>query len=106
MSDILRIKRFNARPVLAPMKMPLRTSSGAVDKAPLVLIDCETDHGDVLSLVQNGCPVFRDWPALHEETLQRGWSPAGSRREASGIGQLTAQPYGFTTALRLPPEVR
>jgi mandelate racemase len=45
MSDILRIKRFNARPVLAPMKMPLRTSSGAVDKAPLVLIDCETDQG-------------------------------------------------------------
>lgn len=45
MSDVLRIKRFTARPVLAPMKMPLRTSSGAVDKAPLVLIDCETDQG-------------------------------------------------------------
>jgi mandelate racemase len=45
MSDILRIKRFAARAVVVPMKMPLQTSSGAVDKAPLVLIDCETDQG-------------------------------------------------------------
>jgi mandelate racemase len=45
MSDIIRIKRIVARPVMAPMKMPLQTSSGAVATAPLVLIDCETEQG-------------------------------------------------------------
>ena len=45
MSDIIRIKRFAARPVMAPMSMPLQTSSGAVATAPLVLIDCETEQG-------------------------------------------------------------
>jgi mandelate racemase len=44
-SDIIRIKGFVARPVVVPMNMPLQTSSGAVAKAPLVLIDCETDQG-------------------------------------------------------------
>ena len=44
MTDI-RIKRFSARPVIAPMNLPLKTSTGAVAKAPLVLIDCETDQG-------------------------------------------------------------
>lgn len=41
----IRITRFRARPVIVPMKMPLQTSSGAVSKAPLVLVDCETDQG-------------------------------------------------------------
>jgi len=45
MTDIIRIKRFNARPVIAPMKMPLQTSSGPVTSALLVLVDCETDQG-------------------------------------------------------------
>lgn len=45
MSDIIRIKRFVARAVMAPMSMPLQTSSGAVATAPLVLIDCETEQG-------------------------------------------------------------
>jgi mandelate racemase len=45
MSEIIRIKRFVARPVIVPISMPLQTSSGAVSKAPLVLIDCETDQG-------------------------------------------------------------
>jgi mandelate racemase len=45
MSDIIRIRRFVARPVIAPMKMPLQTSSGAVATAPLVLVDCETEQG-------------------------------------------------------------
>jgi len=45
MSDIIRIRRFVARPVMAPMNMPLQTSSGAVATAPLVLIDCETEQG-------------------------------------------------------------
>lgn len=45
MTGIIRIKRFTARPVIVPMNMPLQTSSGAVSKAPLVLVDCETDQG-------------------------------------------------------------
>jgi mandelate racemase len=45
MSDMIRIKRFVARPVIVPMNMPLQTSSGAVSNAPLVLIDCETEQG-------------------------------------------------------------
>src|SRR4051794_2412090 len=45
MTETIRIKRFHARPVIVPMKLPLQTSTGAVAKAPLVLIDCETDLG-------------------------------------------------------------
>lgn len=43
--DRIAVTRFTARPVIVPMKMPLQTSSGAVDKAPLVLVDCETNQG-------------------------------------------------------------
>jgi mandelate racemase len=45
MTETIRIKRFVARPVIVPMNLPLKTSTGAVAKAPLVLIDCETDLG-------------------------------------------------------------
>ncbi len=45
MTDTVRIKRFVARSVIVPMNLPLQTSTGAVAKAPLVLIDCETDQG-------------------------------------------------------------
>ena len=45
MTETIRIKRFVARPVIVPMNLPLQTSTGAVAKAPLVLIDCETDQG-------------------------------------------------------------
>ena len=45
MSDTIRIRRFVARPVMAPMNMPLQTSAGAVGTAPLVLVDCETEQG-------------------------------------------------------------
>lgn len=45
MSTTPKIKRLRARPVLAPMNRPLHTASGAIDKAPLVLVDLETDAG-------------------------------------------------------------
>ncbi|HZV20194.1 MAG TPA: enolase C-terminal domain-like protein [Hyphomicrobiales bacterium] len=45
MTDTIRITRFVARPVLVPMKLPLHTSAAAITKAPLVLVDCETDQG-------------------------------------------------------------
>jgi mandelate racemase len=45
MTETIRIRRFNARPVIVPLNLSLQTSTGAVAKAPLVLIDCETDQG-------------------------------------------------------------
>ncbi len=45
MTGSIRIKRFVARPVLVPMNLALQTSTGAISRAPLVLIDCETDQG-------------------------------------------------------------
>ena len=47
MTETIRIKRFSARAVIVPMNLPLQTSTGAVAKAPLALIDCETDQGAV-----------------------------------------------------------
>jgi mandelate racemase len=43
--DIIRIKRIVARAVIVPINLPLQTSTAAVNTAPLVLIDCETEHG-------------------------------------------------------------
>ena len=39
----LRIREIRARPVLVPMRRPLRTSTGAIETAPLVLVDLLTD---------------------------------------------------------------
>ena len=39
------IRSIRARPVLVPMRRPLRTGSGAIERAALVLIDLETDAG-------------------------------------------------------------
>ena len=41
----LTIDRLTARPVVAPLERPVRTASGAVLNAPLVLIDVHTDQG-------------------------------------------------------------
>jgi len=43
--SILRISALRARAVLAPMRLPLQTSTGAVSVAPLVLLDLETSAG-------------------------------------------------------------
>lgn len=40
----LRILEVQSRPVIVPMKRPLRTSSGAVTQAPLLLIDLHTEE--------------------------------------------------------------
>jgi mandelate racemase len=42
---LVRVRGVDARPVLVPMRRPLRTSTGAVDQAPLLLIDLHTDAG-------------------------------------------------------------
>jgi mandelate racemase len=41
----MKIKGIRCRPVAAPMKRPLTTSTGAVTAATLLLIDLETDDG-------------------------------------------------------------
>jgi L-alanine-DL-glutamate epimerase-like enolase superfamily enzyme len=41
----LTIRSLRARPVNVPLKRPLQTSGGAVQTAPLVLIDLQTDEG-------------------------------------------------------------
>jgi len=41
----MTIRRVIARPVVVPMKLPLRTSTGAIENAPFVLVDLETDAG-------------------------------------------------------------
>lgn len=41
----LKIRRVRARPLVAPMKLPLATATGAVTGAPLVLVDVETTGG-------------------------------------------------------------
>jgi mandelate racemase len=41
----LKIRSLRARAVAAPMRRLLTTASGGIDKAPLVLIDLETDQG-------------------------------------------------------------
>lgn len=40
----LHVRGVLARPVLVPMRRPLRTSTGAVDRAPLLLVDLLTDE--------------------------------------------------------------
>ncbi|MEP7083350.1 MAG: enolase C-terminal domain-like protein [Betaproteobacteria bacterium] len=39
------IRSFTVRAVVAPMRLPLQASTGAITTAPLVLIDLETDAG-------------------------------------------------------------
>jgi mandelate racemase len=43
----LRIRDVQARPVLAPLAPPIRTASGSVTQAPLLLIDLTTQEGVV-----------------------------------------------------------
>lgn len=47
MSTIPTIRSLRARAVFVPMTRPLHTSTGAIDKVPLVLIDLETSTGAV-----------------------------------------------------------
>ena len=46
-SSSLSIRSLTVRAVSAPMSLPLRTSSGAITTAPLVLIDVHTNEGIV-----------------------------------------------------------
>ena len=41
----LTISRVHARAVVAPMQRPIRTASGALNGAPLLLVDVETREG-------------------------------------------------------------
>ncbi len=41
----LTIRNLRGRALITPLKRPIRTASGALDVAPLVLLDVETDEG-------------------------------------------------------------
>jgi mandelate racemase len=41
----LRIRNLRARAVMAPMRRPLATASGSITRAPLVLVDLESEEG-------------------------------------------------------------
>jgi mandelate racemase len=43
----MRIERVTTQPVVVPLRRPVRTASGTVDRAPLVLIDVVTTDGAV-----------------------------------------------------------
>lgn len=43
----LHVRNVQARPVLAPLELPIRTASGSVTQAPLLLIDLTTHEGVV-----------------------------------------------------------
>ena len=45
MADSLTIRSLTARAVIAPLARPLRTASGEIPAAPLLLIDLATDQG-------------------------------------------------------------
>jgi mandelate racemase/muconate lactonizing enzyme-like protein len=55
MSSHLLIKSVAARMVLAPRARPLRTASGDILAAPLVLVDVTTNEG----IIGRGYPVVR-----------------------------------------------
>jgi len=44
-SPAITIRNIRARAVIAPLKAPVRTASGTIPSAPLVLIDVETEEG-------------------------------------------------------------
>jgi mandelate racemase len=44
-SENLRIRDLRARPVMVPMRRVLKTASGEITRAPLVLIDLQTEEG-------------------------------------------------------------
>src|SRR4051794_15544579 len=45
MGAALTIRQVRARPVLVPLRRPVRTAVGAIPAAPLVLIDVATEEG-------------------------------------------------------------
>src|SRR5258708_4075535 len=47
MSSPIKIRAIHTRPVVAPLRAPLTTASGALTEAPLLLIDVQTDQGIV-----------------------------------------------------------
>lgn len=93
-----RIRRLRARPALVPMAMPLVTAGGAVERAPLVLIDLETDVG-----VTGHAYVFTYTPAALAATARQvedltplvageAVAPLALARKMSGAFRLLGRP--------------
>src|SRR5436190_8558495 len=67
----MKIRDLQARAVVAPLDPPVRTASGHVDRAPLLLIDLATDAGVVGRSYLFGYQVFT-LTALRELVLALG----------------------------------
>jgi len=97
----LTLRSLRARPVNVPLKRPLQTSGGAVETAPLVLIDLETNEG------VSGCsyvfvyaamalrPVVALLDALGEILMGDQASPAAIEAKLQRRFALVG-PYGLT----------
>ncbi|MGI9303559.1 MAG: enolase C-terminal domain-like protein [Gammaproteobacteria bacterium] len=90
--DKLTIRELRARPVLVPMQRPLVTSGGAVDAAPLVLVDLFTEEG-----VQGCSYVFCYTPAALEPMAlllkKIGESLAGERVAPLALDELLQKKF-------------
>jgi mandelate racemase len=88
--DTLAVRDIRARAVVAPLRRPIRTASGAIDVAPLLLIDVETDRdivgraylfgytplvlGSLCRLVEQFTPLLRGQPVVpvaRQQQLER-----------------------------------
>ncbi len=85
--SIMKISSISARPVLAPMQRPIRTAVGEIPRAPLVLIDIESDQGitgrayifaytpltlkPLVSFIENLNEVVEGWEYAPYEVYQK-----------------------------------
>jgi len=94
MATLPTIRSLHARPVLVPMPRPLRTASGTIPAAPLVLIDVQTDQ-DVVGrayvfcytplVLKPLCTFLSDLAAL---VVGKPVAPADRFRELSQVFRL------------------
>lgn len=82
----LRIREIQSRPVVVPMKLPLRTSSGAVMQAPLLLVDLRTEEGVVGRSYLFGFQAFTLKP-LHDLVQALGETIRGDLVAPAAIEQ-------------------
>src|SRR5258706_16298996 len=71
----MKIRAIRCRPVAAPMKRPLTTSTGAVTAATLLLLDLETDDGAIgrsylFSIGKHNPPPIAKLPAAMAEMVK------------------------------------
>src|SRR4030095_170588 len=88
----LHIRSIQARPVVVPMKRPLRTGSGAVTQAPLLLIDLQAEEGVTGRTYLFGYQPFTLKP-LHDLVMALADMIVGERVAPFGVdAKMKSQP--------------